>query len=207
LGQAGGLRGLQNNHSLQELYLSKTWRSDDIYIIEDNKDEDIREILIMLWQCPNLVSIDLSNNAIGNLGIFQNQVSTATDKKSRLRQLNLDDNLVVKNLFKGKLVVKTSDVLSLVPFLERNPELGDFGRDFMNLMDADSFPPQVQHLMDMNRCGRVLLRDGSPPLSIWPLVLVKAINDTYLEDNPSRMANVIYHLLQGPAFVSRGHFL
>jgi hypothetical protein len=124
-----------------------------------------------------------------------------------LRRLNLDDNLVVKNLFKGKLIVKTSNVLSLVPFLERNPELGDLGQDFMNLMDADSFPPQVQHLMDMNGCGRVLLRDGSPPLSVWPLVLVKAIDDTYLEDNPSRMANVIYHLLQGPAFVSRGHFL
>jgi Ran GTPase-activating protein (RanGAP) involved in mRNA processing and transport len=76
------IRGLQNNHSLQKLYLSKTWRSDDIYIIEDNKDKDIREILIMLWQCPNLLSIDLSNNAIGNLGIFQNQVSTATDKTS-----------------------------------------------------------------------------------------------------------------------------
>jgi hypothetical protein len=124
-----------------------------------------------------------------------------------LRRLNLDDKLVVKNLFKGKLVVKTSDVSSLVPFLERNPELGDLGQDFMNLMDADSFPPQVQPLMDMNHCGRVLLRDVSPPLSVGPLVPVKAINDTCLEDNPLRMANVIYHLLQGPAFVSRGHFL
>ena len=161
----------------------------------------------MLWQCSNLVSIDLSDNAIGNLGIFQNQVSTATDKKSRLRRLDLDDNLVVTDLFEGKLVVKTGAVLSLVPLLERNPELGDLGQDFMNLVDADSFPPQVQHLMDMNRCGRVLLQDGSPPLSAGPLVLVKAINDTYLEDNPLRMANVIYHLLQGPAFVSRGHFL
>jgi hypothetical protein len=219
------IRGLQNNHSLQALDLSENWRSDDI--IEDNQDKDIRDILIMLWQCPNLVSIDLSDNAIGNLGIFQNQVSTATDKKSRLRRLDLDDNLVVTNLFLGKLstatnkkrrlrrlnlddrklVVKTGAVLSLVPLLERHPELGDLGQDFMNLMDADSFPPQVQHLMDMNRCGRVLLRDGSLPLSVWPLVLVKAINDTYLEDNPSRMANVIYHLLQGPAFVSRGHYL
>jgi hypothetical protein len=199
------IRGLQNNHSLQALDLSENWRSDDI--IEDNKDEDIREILIMLWQCPNLVSIDLSDNAIRNLGIFQNQVSTATDKKSRLRRLDLDDNLVVTDLFEGKLVVKTGAVLSLVPLLERNPELGDLGQDFMNLVDADSFPPQVQHLMDMNRCGRVLLRDDRIPLSVWPLVLVKAINDTYLEDNPSRMANAIYHLLQGPAFVSRGHFL
>jgi hypothetical protein len=202
------IRGLQSNHSLQALYLSQNWRSNDITCIQDNKDEDIREILNMLWQCPNLVSIDLSDNGIVNLGIFQNQVSTATDKKkSRLRRLDLDDNLVVTNLFEGILVVKTNDVLSLVPLLEANPELGDLGQDFMNLMDADSFPPQVQHLMDMNRCGRVLLRDGSLPLSIWPLVLVKAINDTYFEENPSRMANVIYHLLQGPAFVSRGHFL
>jgi hypothetical protein len=110
----------------------------------------------MLWQCPNLVSIDLSENAVDNLSIFQNQVSTATGKKSRLRRLNLDDDHASLSHREGNLVVKSRDVLSLVPLLERNPELGDLGRCFMLCMDMDRFPPQVQNVMDMNRFGRVL---------------------------------------------------
>ena len=62
---------------------------------------------------------------------------------------------------------------------------------------------ELQHAADLNRAGRSLLLDPATPVALWPLVLERAgkltfgtSGDTF--DNAKR-ANVIYHLLHGPA--------
>jgi hypothetical protein len=72
--------------------------------------------------------------------------------------------------------------------------------------DSRSFPPQVQYLMDLNRCGRILLegRDiTSIPLSAWPRILERTKN--FCGRKVKRNASALYYFLRnGPALAARG---
>jgi hypothetical protein len=62
---------------------------------------------------------------------------------------------------------------------------------------------KIQHIKDLNRCGRILLAHagGTIPLSVWPIVLARA--NTLLSFSKERTPNAIFHLLQGPALMQR----
>jgi hypothetical protein len=66
---------------------------------------------------------------------------------------------------------------------------------------------QIRHYADMNKGGRRLFLDSNASASLWPLVIEKAGRIVYnrtplartYKENEARRANVIYHLLHGPA--------
>jgi hypothetical protein len=67
--------------------------------------------------------------------------------------------------------------------------------------------PEIEHLLDFNQAGRVLLGQGhSVPLSLWPVVLERA-NQMFKYsrdgDRERKRANVVFLLLQGPALIQR----
>jgi hypothetical protein len=53
---------------------------------------------------------------------------------------------------------------------------------------------KIQHFLDLNEMGRVLVASNAVPLSVWPHVLERA-NRQFAG---ARRANVIFHLLHGP---------
>jgi hypothetical protein len=74
--------------------------------------------------------------------------------------------------------------------------------------ESNLYTPLTEHYLDLNRSGRILLsgnvsRPGIP-LSVWPVVLQRA-NELF-QENGRRQANVLYHLLNGPAFRARDNF-
>jgi hypothetical protein len=65
---------------------------------------------------------------------------------------------------------------------------------------------ELQHAVDLNRAGRSLLLDPAALVALWPLVLERARKLTFGSTSSgdtfgssAKRANVIYHLLHGPA--------
>lgn len=85
------------------------------------------------------------------------------------------------------------------------------------MLESLEFPPncihstRIQHYADLNKGGRKqLTRGNAVPLALWPFLLNRAGKICYQKgsrlfqkDNEIRRANVIYHLLQGPATLDR----
>lgn len=88
--------------------------------------------------------------------------------------------------------------------LQNNPRLSFLGYD----VGGEEVRQKIDHLMDLNESGKYLLEKGVViPLSLWSLVLARA-NTLFHEFEPSesiasKRANVIFHLLQGPALMQR----
>jgi hypothetical protein len=122
----------------------------------------------------------------------------------RLRQLDIPDTLLMMKSTEG-----TDDGLEkidILKLLNKQIELGAVCNDYDQFEKSSLFSLEAEHLLDINECGRVLLTDEAPvALSVWPIVLARA--NKRLQEYPSRNANVLYSLLHGPVFASRGSFV
>ena len=57
------------------------------------------------------------------------------------------------------------------------------------------YPLLAEHMLDINRSGRILFRDKqSIPLSVWPVVLGR-VNQMFA-DHPQRRANAMFYMLR-----------
>ena len=176
------IRG-NNNTTLQTLDLSNNGLEND----------DLTKLSRILCKCPNLLDIDISQNCITRLDLPGSMFPP-----SRLRQLDMDDNPVVYD-------PAEEDISCLLRLVDSHPELGYVG---FGVMKSALCSPQVQYVLDLNRCGRVLLKGGGGiPLSVWPVVLERAIQDENFDSSDSRRTSVLYQLLKGPALAGQGSFL
>lgn len=184
-----------NNRSLQSLTLTDHAQSID--------HDGANLLLRCLWKFPSLKSLDLSTNSICDLERLAHNLTTTTRPQSRLRILDLDDNDYAET-FDLLMDDEHAIVRAILHLLGIFPELGYLGEDFADAIDSEFFPASVAERIDMNRCSGLLLRGGTIPLSVWPVVLAKVNSDRFLQAMPSRKANVLYHMLHGPVFVGRG---
>jgi hypothetical protein len=130
--------------------------------------------------------------------------------QSRLRFLDLTPyptspvRLTPKQVLEAGLSLEEYVTVPIMNLLTAFPELGDFGQRWFCFTDPE-FPICIQHRMARNRCiGTLLL--GNPtaiPWSVWPLVLEKAQRDYWLRMSPQCCADILYQIIQGPAFAAR----
>jgi hypothetical protein len=182
--QEGGLQshikilaaGLKGNQHLKRLNLSS-----NILV-----DEDLSSLSNILWTCPRLEELDLDLNNITNRGL---ETFASQNMPGSLRRLRLSGNDFTRE-----------GAIHLLKILKVNLELGfvDCHRFWVRSEERR----EIQHFMDLNRSGRILLRNRSTtPIALWPVVLAKA--STVFRSNAERRADVIFHLLQGPALMER----
>jgi hypothetical protein len=120
----------------------------------------------------------------------------------RLRQLDLSHTPLMKSTEGTDDGLEKSDIIKL---LNKQIELGVVCKSYSDFEKSRMFSLEAEHLLDINECGRVLLTEASVALSVWPIVLARA--NKRLQESPSRNANVLYSLLHGPVFASRGSFV
>jgi Leucine-rich repeat (LRR) protein len=154
--------------------------------------EGLSKVWSFLLHCPKLERIDLAGNHIANLKAFLlTSPSGGTDedkcsgKPSRLRSLRLQDNPIDEDPEDLKALLNTH--LQLEYYCSHS-----------------SFTPEVQYLLDINKCGRILLEGGvrPSPLSVWSKVLERT--SSFLDGDIERTAAVFFYFLRnGPAFANR----
>ena len=167
--------GLKGNNTLKRLNLSSNLLADD----------DMESISNVLWTMGSLIELDLDLNNITDRGL---EILSSQTIPSKLKRLRLTGNDFSQN-----------GVQYLVKILQIHLELGFL--DCHRFWARSSIREDIQHYMDLNRCGRILLRDGDNySASLWPRVLARA-NRKMAYD--VRRADVIYHLLHGPALFKR----
>jgi len=59
-----------------------------------------------------------------------------------------------------------------------------------------SYSRRIQHYLDLNKTGRILVANNEVPIGLWPLILHRA--NRLLTGDKTRQANTIFHLLRGP---------
>ena len=179
------LDGLQQNTSLQELQLSR------------NELADVDALLSILWKCPKLKTLDLLGNNITQLASLRRFWSQS--RPSRLQRLELS-----YNPFHYSSAKKTREENAkwLCRLLESHPELRYAGKKsyLESFWKKTCHHAKIQHFLDLNDTGRVLVANNDMPLAFWPFVLERA-NQQF---EGSRRANVLFHLLHGPVTASRG---
>jgi len=179
------LDGLQQNASLQELQLAR------------NELSDVDALLSILWKCPNLKTLDLLGNNITQLASLRRFWSQS--RPSRLQKLELSYNPFHYSSAKK---IREENAMSLCRILESQPELRYAGeRSYLeSFWKKTCHRAKIQHFLDLNETGRVLVANNSMPLAFWPFVLERA-NKQF---EGRRRANVLFHLLHGPVTTSRG---
>lgn len=102
-------------------------------------------------------------------------------------------------------LINQASVDTVVALVQRMKHLKSFG----HRSTCHSSSPLLQHYLDVNSCGRLLL-EGTQcitpiPISVWPIVLARAntVGQCW-NGGDSRRANIIYYLLHGPALAARG---
>jgi hypothetical protein len=157
--------------------------------------DGLSKVWNFLLRCPKLESIDLRQNHIASLKAFLLTSPSGTDenkysgKPSRLRSLHLrpivGDPEDLKALLNNHLQLEYIDII---------PEHSSHS----------SFTPEVQYLLDINKCGRVLLEGGVRPipLSVWSKVLERT--SSVLDGDLEHTAAVFFYFLRnGPVFANR----
>jgi hypothetical protein len=170
--------GLRENKFLERLYLSGN----------DLVDADLVPFAKSLSTCQRLEKLDLSHNKIMGSGL---EIFASCIPKS-LRRLSLYSNRFNEDGW-----------FHLLRILQENPQLRQV--DCHSDSNASKTQLDINHFRDFNRSGRILLSNGNVvPLSLWPVVLARA-NNLFGQDSHARQrrANVIFHLLQGPALMQR----
>ena len=162
----------------------------------DLTDEELNlgSLVEILSTCPKLERLDLESNNFTCDGL---KVLASHPLPSSLRWLNLTNNNFDEE----------ESPCHILTILQHNPKLTFV--DFDVEGEAELVVHQkIDHLMDVNESGKYLLSDGAViPLSLWSLVLARA-NTLFYDFQPSesiasKRANVIFHLLQGPALMQR----
>eukprot|EP00980_Cylindrotheca_fusiformis_P030580 scaffold25072_cov152-Cylindrotheca_fusiformis.AAC.1 len=163
---------------------------------------DFATIYTQLCHWPNLIEIDLAGNQVHSLdGI----VVAKSKKMTRLQRLDLSHNPILmnnnnndndgdNNTISNGTTSSSRTRRELATFLRMHPELQCLGPRFSK---SNLYSPEIQHLMDINSCGRILFCDGyeTEYYSIWPRVLERA--NIKFRESSKRQANVIYHLIHG----------
>ena len=177
--------GLERNTSLQELQLSR------------NELADVDALLSILWKCPNLKTLDLLGNNITQLASLRRFWSQS--RPSRLQKLELSYNPFHYNRAKNS---REENAMWLCRILESHPELRYAGKQsyLESFWKKTCHRAKIQHFLDLNDTGRVLVANNTMPLAFWPYVLERA-NKQF---EGSRRANVLFHLLHGPVTTSWG---
>jgi hypothetical protein len=177
-------QGLRWNESLRRLDLS--WNG--------LLDKDIEDLGQILPTCK-LQKLDLSGNKITHSGF----VSFTHHIPKSLKSFDFSSKYLER---RGAAECHT------LTLFEEHPQLWDDGVRWKYAKTSTA--QKIQHLKDLNRCGRILLAcDGAIPLSVWPIVLARAnallvLDSTELGlDSNERAPNAIFHLLQGPALMQR----
>jgi Ran GTPase-activating protein (RanGAP) involved in mRNA processing and transport len=166
---------IEQNNSLEDICLGRNRLSND----------DLTSLFRLLPKCPRLTTIDVAYNRISNLTL-----PTVNEESSRLRTLFLDGNPILDD-------ASNDDRNTLLQLLGAHPELGYLGDDWDS--ETALYTPEIGHLLDLNRSGRVLLTNANIPLSVWAKVFERT--NILFKDDPSRQASVIYRFLkEGPVF-------
>ena len=152
---------------------------------------DLAKLWSLLPKIPNLTNLNLTCNEISTLEVDDLDVF---DLSTRLRKFSLTANPIVEMASKG-------DREALSRILNANRELGFVGLEASNFQASRLHSPSIQHLMDVNESGRFFFCEKSIPLGEWPSIIERA--QKIFKNYPLRKADVIFHLLQGPAFASR----
>jgi hypothetical protein len=154
------------------------------------KEDGLSKMWSFLLQCPKLERVTLEGNRIASLKAFLLASPSGTEedkcsgKPSRLRYLNLEENPIVEDPEDLKALLNTHLQLQYI--------------------SDSSFPPDVQYLLDINNCGRILLEGGLRPipLSVWSKVLERT--SSVLDGDIERTAAVFFYFLRnGSALANR----
>jgi Leucine-rich repeat (LRR) protein len=150
--------------------------------------DDLSKVWSFILRCPKLASVELNQNDIANLRplLLTLEEEKGSGKQSQLRSLDLQYNQIHE------------DPEDLKAFLKTHMQL-EYTSD-------SSFPPEMQYLVDINACGRILLEGGVRPipLAVWPKVLERAASVLCIHDDTERIASVFFYFLRnGPAFANR----
>ncbi len=104
----------------------------------------------------------------------------------------LDGNLILR-------VASDDDRHTMLRLLGAHPELGYLGYAW-NPETTSLHTPEIGHLLDLNRSGRVLLTNANIALSVWARVFERT-TILFKDDASTRQASVIYRFLkEGPVF-------
>jgi hypothetical protein len=207
------LPAIENQHIVE---VSGKARIEDSFVAGCNLQKSLVNVDLMynnlgaknelstMWRflsgCPKLERAPLQMNSFIHLNGFISAFLQGGGKdnptESRLRSLDVREKLFggskgnpIRNLLEGE------DPEVLVAFLNTHLQL--------EYKCGSSFPPQVQYLLDINRCGQILFRGiTSIPLSVWCRVLERTNN--LLDSKVKRNTSALYFFLQnGPAFAAR----
>ena len=153
-------------------------------------DQSLEDLTRTVWTCSKLEELDLTDNNITDEGL---QMIASQTLPSSLRCLGLGfNNLTTRG-----------GASHLLKILQDNAQLSEVRLGSVEQPSS----PEIEHLLDFNQAGRVLLGQGlSVPLSLWPVVLERA-NKMFQysedDDRERKRANVVFLLLQGPALMQR----
>jgi Leucine-rich repeat (LRR) protein len=156
-----------------------------------------KDRLSNIWRflsgCPKLEYVCLRGNIIRDLTPFIHALQGREDSHTASRLLCLD-------IVEDDPASFEEDPEVLVALLNTHLHVEYKSGDWR------SYPPQVQYLKDINRCGRILLEGRgitSIPLSAWPRILERTNN--LLRYKVERNASALYYFLRnGPALATRG---
>jgi hypothetical protein len=154
-------------------------------------DQDLGNLTQILSTCPRLERITLCGNEFSIKGLAM----VAEQKLSNaVRWLDLGYNSIQQD--------EEGD-LHILKLLQDNLRLEDVEWNY-NSQRSDQVHKEIRHFKDLNRSGRYLLgKDNVIPLSAWSLVLARVNKTFQCGERQKRQANVIFHLLQGPALIQR----
>jgi Ran GTPase-activating protein (RanGAP) involved in mRNA processing and transport len=144
--------------------------------------DTIDELLCNLYRFPGLQVLDLSHNRTVSLH-FSRSISKTTLISPSLRRLVL-----------GRILEQ--DKIYLLKIMRLCPRLVDIGVPLRSLRDS-YLRRRVEHILDTRRFVD-LKTEISTSCSLWPTILAKwVVSDDF---DAERHANLVYALLQGPAF-------
>jgi hypothetical protein len=161
--------------------------------ISTTRYKNMRILGKALAENDSIESLSLGYNGFADENITI--LSSWLRKAKGLKHLNLNGNSL-----------ETEGSQALISALQSNHQL-----ERVELPIRCEHTDQICHLVDLNRGGRRLLLDTNAPSSLWPHAMDRAGSIDYSEyplhtnskENDRRRANVVYHLLHGPALLHR----
>jgi Leucine-rich repeat (LRR) protein len=165
-----------------------------------NGYDSTRGLEMKIWSIISRLPDSVVHISLEKFYIEESKSLSSMRLPRRLRQLNLAYSPILRSTDDGQ---GKNHILKL---LNKQNELGRVVCDdyYDEFEKSKLFSLEAQHLLDINECGRALKTEAAVALSVWPIVLARA--NKGLQEYPSRNANVIYSLLYGPVFASRGNF-
>eukprot|EP00980_Cylindrotheca_fusiformis_P028204 scaffold22586_cov138-Cylindrotheca_fusiformis.AAC.24 len=155
--------------------------------------DDVDYLGKTLFDNPRIASLDLSHKGLKDEGAIA--LASWLRKNANLKRLCIQGN-----------PVQSAGAQALLSVMKSNVSIEDIDLPY----DCEC-ASSIEHYADLNKGGRKLLTDETFPLSLWPLVLERAVKIEYKPKGRNRgtierRANVIYNLLHGPAGLHIAHY-